>query len=820
MDYSRAIDHKWQDRWDKEKLASFNWDNVENKLYVLEMFSYPSGANLHIGHWYNYSLADSWARMKKMQGFEVFQPMGFDAFGLPAENYAIKTGEHPEDSTRRNIATMEKQLRAMGGMFNWEHELATCDPEYYRWNQWLFLQLLKNNLAYRKKAPVNWCPSCQTVLANEQVESDGTCERCHHAVEKKQLTQWFFKITDYAEELLQCLPELDWPEKTKKIQENWIGKSTGCLVDFDLEKDGKPLVDDKGEPVKLSVFTTRVDTLLGVTYVVAAPEADLTELLITEGQREAVEAYQDKVRHLSEIERQSTTREKTGVFTGSFAIHPLTGEKVPVWTSDYVIASYGTGAVMAVPAHDERDFEFAKKFDLPIKEVIRGPEGSELPFVDDGVMMNSGDFDGLKSADGRKQVAAALAAKGMGEEKVMYRLRDWLVSRQRYWGTPIPVVYCDKCGMVPVPEEDLPVRLPYDVTFTPDGESPLKKAKEFLHTTCPHCGGPAVRDADTLDTFVCSSWYQFRYVDNKNDQKAFDRDKVNALCPVDMYVGGAEHAAMHLLYARFITKALRDMHFLDFDEPFKALVHQGTILGPDGQKMSKSKGNTVNPDHYIEENGSDVFRLYLAFGFAYTEGGPWSDDGIKAIDRFLKRVARLVEEVVAADDNGKTTPEALLKELEYNMHYTIKAVTEDAERFQFNTSVARLMELLNFLYKFKEEDVAHKDLKRGLELLITLLAPFAPHFAEEAWATLGHQDIIFHEAWPTFDAQKLVKDEIEIAVQINGKIVDRKMIPSDSTQDSVLELLKADDGWADWVGDKKLIKAIYVPKRLVNLVVK
>lgn len=820
MDYSRAIDHKWQDRWDKEKLASFNWDNVDNKLYVLEMFSYPSGANLHIGHWYNYGLADSWARMKKMQGYEVFQPMGFDAFGLPAENYAIKTGEHPEDSTRRNIATMEKQLRAMGGMFNWEHELATCDPEYYRWNQWLFLQLLKNDLAYRKKAPVNWCPSCQTVLANEQVEADGTCERCHAEVEKKQLTQWFFKITDYAEELLQCLPELDWPEKTKKIQENWIGRSTGCLVDFLVEKDGEPLVDDRGEPVKLSVFTTRVDTLLGVTYVVTAPEAELTDLIVTDDRKADVAAYQDKVRHLSEIERQSTAREKTGVFTGAYAIHPLTDEKVPVWTSDYVIASYGTGTVMAVPAHDERDFEFANKFDLPIKEVIQGPEGSELPYVDDGVMINSGEFDGLTSAEGRKKVAAALEADNMGEEKVMYRLRDWLVSRQRYWGTPIPVVYCDDCGMVPVPEEDLPVRLPYDVTFTPDGESPLKKASEFLHTTCPKCGGPAVRDADTLDTFVCSSWYQFRFVDNKNDKQAFDRDKVNALCPVDMYVGGAEHAAMHLLYSRFITKALRDMHYLDFDEPFKALVHQGTILGADGQKMSKSRGNTVNPDNYIEENGSDVFRLYLAFGFAYTEGGPWSDEGIKAIDRFLKRVERLVDEVAAGEDNSKETPEQLLKDLEYNMHYTIKEVTQDAERFQFNTSVARLMELQNFLYKFKEEDVAHVDLKRGLELLITLLAPFAPHFAEEAWETLGHQDIIFHEPWPRFDKEKLVKDEIEIAVQINGKIVDRKMIPSDSTQDSVLELLQQDAEWAEWIGDKKLIKAIYVPKRLVNLVVK
>ncbi|MDO5734735.1 MAG: leucine--tRNA ligase [Eubacteriales bacterium] len=843
MRYSRAIDHKWQKRWEDENLAAFDWNRVDKKLYVLEMFSYPSGANLHIGHWYNYGLADSWARMKKLQGYEVFQPMGFDAFGLPAENYAIKTGTHPQDSTRQNIETMEKQLKAMGALFNWEHELATCEAEYYRWNQWLFLKLLEHNLAYRKKAPVNWCPSCNTVLANEQVVDDGECERCGSPVERKQLTQWFFRITDYAEELLNHLPELDWPEKTKKIQENWIGRSTGALVDFGLEKDGQSILDADQEALKLSVFTTRVDTLYGVTYVVVAPEAEITERLITPEQRAEVDAYREYCKHLSEIERQSLTREKTGVFTGSYAIHPLSSERIPIWTSDYVIASYGTGAVMAVPAHDERDFEFAKKFNLELKEVIAPSEeaaGAELEaaFTEDGVLVNSAEFTGLKSAEARTQIAKKLSELARGEEKVMYRLRDWLVSRQRYWGTPIPVIYCEQCGMVPVAEKDLPVELPYDVTFTPDGESPLKKCKEFINCECPRCGGPAERDPDTLDTFVCSSWYQFRYVDNHNTELPFDREKVNQLCPVDRYVGGAEHAAMHLLYARFITKALRDMGYLDFDEPFKALTHQGTILGADGQKMSKSKGNTVNPDGYIEKYGSDVFRLYLAFGFAYIEGGPWSDEGLKAVDRFLKRVQRMVNRLAGIKEASDEQDEAVVggrnpakalsdkeiqsfnKELEYRLHYTIKEVSRDAERFQFNTSIARLMELVNYLYKY-EESVGHSpEFKAAVETMLQLLSPFAPHFAEEAWAELGHKKIIFRSEWPEFDPAKTVRDELEIAIQINGKVVSRMMVSASATAAEVEDLVKAEAAYPEWLAGRELIRFIYVPKRLANLVVK
>ncbi|HAA81562.1 MAG TPA: leucine--tRNA ligase, partial [Thermoanaerobacter sp.] len=574
-------DRKWQKRWEETKLYKFNPKNVDKKLYCLEMFSYPSGAKLHVGHWYNYGPTDSWARMKRMQGWEVFHPMGFDAFGLPAENYAIKTGIHPYDSTMENIRTMEKQLREMGATFDWDYEVITCLPDYYKWTQWIFLKLFEAGLAYRKKAPVNWCPSCQTVLANEQV-IDGKCERCGTEVTKKDLTQWFFKITAYAEELLEKLDELDWPEKTKIMQRNWIGKSDGAEIEFKV--DGKDLT--------FKVFTTRADTLYGATYVVIAPEHEIVDLITTEEYKQAVEEYKEYARKQSEIERLSTEKEKTGVFTGAYAIHPLTGEKLPIWIADYVLATYGTGCVMAVPAHDERDYEFATKYNLPIKRVIKGIGDVEdsLPFVEYGVLVDSGEFAGLKSEEARIKIVEKLKQEGRAEFKVNYRLRDWLVSRQRYWGAPIPVIHCERCGIVPVPEEDLPVLLPYDVEFAPTGESPLKKHEGFMNVTCPKCGGKALRDPDTLDTFVDSSWYFLRYPDNKNDKEPFNKEWINKMLPVDKYVGGAEHATMHLLYARFVTKALRDLGYLDFDEPFKSLVHQGTILGPDGSRMSKSKG--------------------------------------------------------------------------------------------------------------------------------------------------------------------------------------------------------------------------------------
>ncbi len=822
MAYSVDIDRKWQKKWEDGGLNRFHPEHMDRKLYVLEMFSYPSGANLHVGHWYNYALSDSWARMKRMQGYEVFQPMGFDAFGLPAENYAIKTGIHPKDSTLANIKTMEKQLREMGGMFDWDYELATCLPEYYRWNQWLFLQLYKKGLAYRKNAPVNWCPRCSTVLANEQVV-DGACERCETQVVRKNLTQWFFKITDYAQELLDKLPELDWPDKTKKIQTNWIGRSEGAELVFGVEKDGRPVEGPDGHELALTVFTTRTDTLMGVTYVVVAPESELCDLLTTDACRADVSAYQEQTGKATEIERLSTVREKTGVFTGSYAVHPVSGDRVPIWAADYVLAGYGTGVVMAVPGHDERDFAFAERFSLPIKRVIRSADGSpdELPFTDMGVLTDSGAYSGLASGDAIAAILADLEPQGKGQLKVNYRLRDWLVSRQRYWGTPIPVVHCPACGVVPVPEDQLPVELPYDVAFTPDGESPLKKNKRFMETTCPSCGGPALRDPDTLDTFVCSSWYQFRYVDNKNDREPFSRDKVNRMCPVDKYIGGAEHACMHLLYARFVTKALRDMGYLDFDEPFLSLVHQGTILGADGQKMSKSRGNTISPDDYILRHGSDVFRMYLGFGFAYTEGGPWNDDGVKAIAKFVSRVERMADDAATTASGGAWQKDGSARELLYARHYAIRAVTQDAERFQFNTSISRMMELMNALGQYQNNpDMQPALLRETVEDLIRLMAPFAPHFCEEQWEKLGHASSVFTAGWPAWDPEALVRDSVEIVVQVNGSIRYRLDIPSGAERAAVENLVMAEPRTAPLLEGKKLLKFIYVPNRLVNLVVR
>lgn len=814
MSYSKEIDRKWQKIWEDSKLYKFNPENVDNKLYVLEMFSYPSGANLHAGHWYNYSLSDSWARMKRMQGYEIFQPMGFDAFGLPAENYAIKTGIHPHDSTIKNIETMERQLKEMGATFDWDYEVVTCLPEYYKWTQWLFLTLYKNGLAYRKEAPVNWCPKCNTVLANEQVV-DGHCERCETDVTKKNLTQWFFKITDYAQELLDKLEGLDWPEKTKKIQTNWIGRSEGAEIEFKVaDKD-----------ISFKVFTTRADTLMGVTYVVLAPENELVAKLTTAENEKAVVEYQRATKKQTEIDRLSTSKEKTGIFTGSYAIHPINGEKVEIWIADYVLGSYGTGCVMAVPAHDERDFEFAEKFKLPINRVIKGREGVEdaLPFGEYGILVNSGEFDGLTTEEGKIQVVQKLEQQNKGQLKINYRLRDWLVSRQRYWGSPIPIIHCEKCGAVPVPEKDLPVLLPYDVEFTPDGESPLKKSKEFMNVACPSCGGPGQREADTLDTFVCSSWYFLRYPDNMNHDKPFDTEWINKMLPVDKYIGGAEHAAMHLLYARFVTKALRDGGYLNFDEPFKSLVHQGTILGPDGLKMSKSKGNVISPDVYIDEYGSDVFRMYLAFGFAYIEGGPWSDDGIKAMSRFASRVERIVEKTIdLGTKQGKAELGKEEKELNFVRNHSIKGVTKDAEIFQFNTSIAKLMELLNALYKY-DADVENKNinlLQETVEDLLRLLSPFAPHFTEEMWQIMGKNDSIFNEKWPVWDENAMVKDVVEIAIQINGKVKGRIEIPTLAEQKEIEQLVMENNEIKEMLEGKQIAKIIVIKNRLVNIVVK
>jgi leucyl-tRNA synthetase len=814
MSYSTKIDSKWQKVWEEKKLYQFDRNKVDKKLYCLEMFSYPSGSKLHLGHWYNYGLTDSWARFKRMQGYEVFEPMGFDSFGLPAENFAIKTGIHPLDSTKQNIATMEQQLREMGAAFDWDYELSTCDPEYYKWTQWVFLQLYKNDLAYRKNAPVNWCPSCKTVLANEQVV-DGECERCNTEVTKRDLTQWFFKITDYAQELLDKLDGLDWPEKTKKIQKNWIGRSEGAEIEFKVV----------GKDLNIRVFTTRADTLYGVSYVVLAPEIKLVDELTTIDHIDKVAAYRDEAKKLSEIDRQSTTKEKTGVFTGSYAIHPLTGKQIPIWIADYALATYGTGCVMAVPAHDERDFEFATKFGLEIKRVVTSSNGDadELPFCEYGKLVNSAEFDGVTTEAAKTEIVKKLEVDKKGALKINYRLRDWLVSRQRYWGAPIPIIHCEHCGIVPVPESDLPVSLPYDVEFTPDGESPLAKSDDFMNVPCPTCGAPAKRDPDTLDTFVCSSWYYLRYPDPHNSEAAFDLDWVNKMLPVDKYVGGPEHAAMHLLYARFITKALRDAGYLKFDEPFKSLVHQGIILGPDGNRMSKSKGNVVSPDQYIADNGSDVFRMYLMFGFAYTEGGPWNEDGIKAIARFVGRIERLMESLLESkkSTNNNTQIGSDEKELEFVLHAAIKSITEDIEKFQFNTSVARMMELVNSLYKYDAKESKNIEIMESvITTFVRLLAPFAPHLSEELWEQLGNTDSIFIQEWPNFDASKLVKDEVEVAIQINGSIKAKIMVPTTFTDKEIEEAALADEKIVTLTQDKEIKKIIVIKNRLVNIVVK
>ena len=807
-----SIEEKWRKRWEETGLYRFDRTKPEKKLYCLEMFSYPSGAKLHAGHWYNYGPADSWARFKRMQGYNVFHPMGFDAFGLPAENYAIKTGIHPKDSTLQNIDTMEHQLRRMGASFDWDYEVVTCMPDYYKWTQWMFVQMYKHGLAERREAPVNWCPSCNTVLANEQVMSDGTCERCHSVVQRKNLTQWFLKITKYADELLEGLDHIDWPEKTKQMQRNWIGRSTGSEVVFKIA----------GSEETMRVFTTRADTLYGVTYAVLAPENPLVDRITTDECREKVEAYKVMASKASEIDRLSTTREKTGEFTGAYCINPVNGKEVPIYVADYVLATYGTGAVMAVPGHDERDFEFATKYGLPIQRVIRGIDGDDdLPFTShDGVLVNSQQFDGMKVDDARDAITQMLKDRGEGDFKVNYRLRDWLVSRQRYWGAPIPIIYCDKCGTLPVPEEDLPVELPYDVDFTPDGQSPLKKHAGFMHCKCPKCGGDATRDPDTLDTFVCSSWYFLRYPDNKNADAPFDSEWINKILPVDKYIGGAEHACMHLLYARFFVKALRDMGYLNFDEPFLSLVHQGTILGPDGQKMSKSRGNVVSPDEFVEKYGSDIFRMYLMFCFSYVEGGAWNTDGILAINRFVDRVERFVRSSMELASDYAEYGHAE-RELDAVRHYTISQVTNDTDRFQFNTAIARLMELYNALYRYTAGEKVNAELVKDIvKDAVLLMAPFAPHMCEEFWEILGNEYSVFNAQWPVFDPAKLVRDESEVAVQVNGKIRAKIMVATDADQDAVREIVLADEKIKASIEGKQVVKFIYIKGRLANLVVK
>jgi len=817
----KRIEAKWQRFWEENGFYSVEEDPYKPKYYNLEMFPYPSGA-LHMGHVRNYAIGDVVARFKSMKGFNVLHPMGWDAFGLPAENAAIKHGIPPAKWTYANIDNMREQLKSLGISYDWNREVATCSPDYYKFTQWLFLQLYHMGLAYKKEAAVNWCPSCATVLANEQVV-DGACERCETAVEKKNLEQWFFKITDYADRLLNDLEQLSgWPEKVKTMQRNWIGRSEGCEFSFTV----------KGSGEKIPVFTTRPDTVFGVTYMVLAPEHPLVNTLVAGTEYEAkVREFVEKVKNLSEQARTSTDAEKLGIFTGRYAINPVNGEEVPIWLANYVLMDYGTGAIMAVPAHDQRDFEFAKKYNLEIRIVIQNPE-NELPldgsmteaYVGDGVMVNSGKFNGLSTKEGQSAVIKFMEANKIGRGTVNYRLRDWLISRQRYWGAPIPIVYCDECGIVPVPFEDLPVILPEDVEFRPTGESPLKYVDEFVKTECPGCGKPARRETDTMDTFVCSSWYFMRFASPHVANRPFLKPAVDYWMPVDQYIGGVEHAILHLMYARFFTKVLYDAGMLSCEEPFTNLLTQGMVL-KDGAKMSKSKGNVVSPEDTIEKYGADTTRLFILFASPPERDLEWSEQGVEGCHRFLNRVWRLVVDLVKwleGTNEAGSVLSASDRDLRYKVHYTIQKVTEDIEkRFNFNTAISAIMELINAMYQYRDSmgnKMNPQVVKEALESLILLLAPFAPHVAEELWEGTGHQGSIHQQPWPSWDEAALERSEMEIVIQVNGKVRDRIMVPVDIPKEDLEEL--ALNQVKKSIGKKQVVKVITVPRKLVNIVVK
>jgi leucyl-tRNA synthetase len=809
----QEIEKKWQQKWADDKLYEVRDDDSRPKWYALTMFPYTSG-DLHIGHWYNNIPADVHARYRRMRGFNVLHPMGFDAFGLPAENAAINRGIHPFKWTMQNIENMRRQLKSIGAIYDWSREVITCLPEYYKWTQWFFLKLYEAGLAYRARAPVNWCPECQTVLANEQVVGEGVCERCETPVIHRDLEQWFFKITKYADELLN-FDGIDWSERIKMMQRNWIGKSFGTEISFALEQPG---VKEK----EIKVFTTRPDTVFGVTFMVLAPEHSLVAKLTSPEKKAEVEAYILKSRRQSEIERLSTEKEKDGVFIGTYCINRLNGEKVPIWIADYVLLSYGTGAVMAVPAHDERDFAFAKKYQLPISVVISPPDwdGDELKaaYIEPGTMVNSGQFSGLPSPEGIDAVSRYLEQKGWGKRTVSYKIRDWLISRQRYWGAPIPIVYCEKCGVLPVPEKDLPVLLPEDAEFRPTGESPLKYDKQFVNTTCPKCGGLAQRETDTMDTFVCSSWYFLRYASPNYKKAAFDPAKVKQWLPVDFYTGGAEHAVMHLLYARFFIKAIRDIGIVDFDEPFLRLFNQGTIISG-RHKMSKSRGNVVNPDEYVAEMGADTVRGYLMFIGPWDQGGEWDDSGISGMSRWLNRVWNMVlGDYVSERSQGDS-------DLAHFTHRTIKKVTEDIEKIHFNTMVAALMEFTNYLGKVKEDGSVSKSAwDSSTKALLLLLAPTAPHLAEELWQRMGYDYSIHSQPWPEWDEALIKEEEIVIPVQINGKLRDTIKMSAAMVisvkDDELPELVKqSSERIAKYLGDKIIDKTIYRPGKIINFIV-
>jgi leucyl-tRNA synthetase len=828
----QEIEAKWQKFWDENQInfCDLN-DEQKTKFYNLVMFFYPSGDKIHIGHGYNYTGADVFGRYKRFMGFNVFQPMGYDAFGLPAENYAIKTGVRPEKSTRENIEFGKKQLKKLGLMYDWEKEIDTSLPEYYKWTQWLFGVLYKAGLAYRKEAPVNWCPSCKTVLANEQV-SGGCCERCETQVIQKNLKQWFFKITDYADKLLEGHKKLNWPEKTILMQKNWIGRSEGAEVSFGIvilneSASGRRSEESRdatrsfagAQDDKLRVFTTRPDTLFGATFMVVAPEHEIITKLKTQiTNLKEVEDYIEETKKKSDLERTDLTKEKTGVeLKGIKAINPVNNKEIPIFVADYVLSCYGTGAIMAVPAHDQRDFEFAAKYNIPIIEVVKlikdkqksetGNQKLENCFEGEGVAINSGFLNGLETQEAKEKITAWLEEKNIGKKTISYRLRDWLISRQRYWGAPIPIIYCEKCGEVL--DENLPIKLPDLENFKPtdSGESPLARSEEFMNVKCPNCDGEAKRCAETMDTFVCSSWYYLRFPNPHLNDKAFDKKIADKWLPVDQYCGGAEHACMHLLYARFIAKVLYDQKYINFDEPFLKLNHQGMILAEDGSKMSKSKGNVVNPDDYIKKYGADVFRIFVLFLAPFEQGGSWSDKGIIGVERFLNKVWDLQTKLKTQSTELKN------KRLEILLHQTIKKVGEDIENFRFNTAISQMMILVNEMEKSDQiSDI-------GYQKLIILLSPFAPHLCEEIWSQLGHKKSILFEKWPEYDPKLIVADEIEIGVQINGKLRDSIILPVDISEEEVKEKVLQLEKVQKWLDGKEPKKIIYVKGKIVSIVV-
>ena len=803
------IEPKWQQIWSSDKRYIAPDESDKPKYYVTGMFPYPSGAGMHTGHFFEHSIVDAVARFRRALGYNVMYPMGFDNFGLPAENYAIKTGRTPQDTTAENIASFTNQLRRVGASIDWSREVRTSDPEYYRWTQWIFTKLFERGLAYQKEANQWWCPKDKTVLANEQV-INGRCWRCEELVVKKPMKQWFFKITDYADSLLAELPALDWPDKIKTAQENWIGRSEGAEVEFAVEGEGQKI---------LTVFTTRPDTLFGATFLVLAPEHPLVSELINDDTREAVESYISEAIKKSEIERSSEGKDKTGVFTGGYAINPANGEKVPVWVADYVLWGYGTGAIMAVPAHDERDFAFAEKFGLPIIEVVERPEDtSEQCYHGEGILVNSAQFDGMPSSEAREQIVSWLEQQGSGRSKVTYKMRDWLISRQRYWGAPIPIIHCDKHGAVAVPESDLPVILPDVADFAPrgDGKSVLGAQEKWVNTTCPTCGGPARRETDTMDGYACSSWYLLRYTDPHNDREAWDPKLANYWAPLDMYVGG-DHAVAHLLYVRFWTHVFYELGLTDFKEPVKKLVYHGLIQAEDGRKMSKSLGNVVDPLEVIDAGyGADALRTFELFLGPINENSSWNSRGIAGVYRFLNRTWTLTQEYIDSKQSpsNKKIDTAQLNSI---THETIKKVTDDISRLSFNTAIASMMEMVNSLYKLKLQGI-DEEWGFAIEALIQLIQPFAPHMAAELWQQLGHDTQIDSQPWPVWDEAKIVRDTMTIIVQVNGKLRAKLEVASGESEATIKELALRDGNVKKFVsGEPK--KVIYIKNKLLSIVV-